>query len=79
MAKKKRYYQSDKMSNPLSGMVHEDFSKPSNLPTEVIMKQYPKTNSVYQDYDYDTLEDANRCIDQSASKARGHRKEYGRY
>lgn len=67
------------MSHRLSGMVHEDFSKPSNLPTNVIQKQYPMTHGVYQDYDYDTLEDANRCIDNSASTANRNKKKYSRY
>jgi len=67
------------MSHRLSGMVHEDFSKPSNLPTNVIMKEYPKTNSVYQNYDYDTLEDANACIDMSARQAAKSRKGHSRY
>lgn len=67
------------MSARMSEMVHEDFSKPSNLPTEVIQKMYPKTGRVFQDYDYDTLQDANICIDQSADKANANKKKYGRY
>ena len=65
--------------NEYSGMISEDFSKPSNLPTKVVMKPYPKYNSVMQNYDYDTLMDATECMNDSARIADRHKKKRGRY
>lgn len=65
--------------NEYNGMISEDFSKPSNLPTEVVMKPYPKYNSVMQNYNYDTLMDATECMNDSARIADRHKKGRGRY
>jgi hypothetical protein len=67
------------MGNELSGMVHEDFSKPSNLPTNVVQKPYPAYNSVVQNYNYDTLMDATAAMNEGARVADRHKKKYGRY
>ena len=65
---KKKYYQ-DKMNT--SSMVKEDRSKPSNLPTEVIMKQYPS-----QDYINAPVEDTMEAMDMQFNNAvRGTRKQ----
>lgn len=40
-------------------MLHEDKSAPSNCPREVIMKEYPKVDYLYQPID-DTMEGIDR-------------------
>jgi len=52
-----------------SGMIHEDKSAPSNLPREVIMKEYPKVDYLYQPID-DTMEGIDRQMKSSVSGVR---------
>ncbi len=41
----------DMYTGAYKGMLYEDKSKPSNLPTDVIMREYPDTGYVMQSYD----------------------------
>lgn len=55
MAKRKRYHQSfsDRMhesQGARGSMIYEDHSAPSNLPREVIMREYPKQDYLVQGY-----------------------------
>lgn len=54
-----------------AGMIQEDKSAPSNLPREVIMREYPKVDYLYQPID-DTMEGIDRQMD---SSVRGVRKQ----
>lgn len=53
------------------GMIQEDRSAPSNLPREVIMKEFPKVGYLYQPIP-DTIEGIDRQMD---SDVRGVRKQ----
>ncbi len=52
-----------------SGMIQEDKSAPSNLPREVIMKEYPKVDYLYQPID-DTIEGIDRQMNSSVMGVR---------
>lgn len=51
------------------GMLHEDKSAPSNCPREVIMKEYPKVDYLYQPID-DTIEGIDRQMNSGVSGVR---------
>lgn len=66
MAKRKRYY-----SEP--SMISEDYNAPSNLPQNVVYKEYPKV-----DYDSYDLNDNIKGIDvQMNDDVRGERRKKG--
>jgi len=72
MAKKKgHFYPSEHgMEEKACGMIENDFSKMSNLPTEVMMKPYP-VSPVYMDFE---MEDNIDGIDMQLSKDNSKRK-----
>lgn len=54
------------------GMISEDHSKLANLPQEVMMKSYPKTDFISYDYD-DTIRRIDATIDDSVDKLEKHK------
>lgn len=64
---KKRYY-NDKMREK-EGMLKEDRSKHANLPTEVMMKEYPRQDYLMQDYG-DTMMDTDMYFNNAVMGAR---------
>jgi len=68
---KKRYYSDSKDS----GMIKEDYSAPSNLPRNVVYREYPKI-----DYDYYDLNDDIKGVDnQMRDDTRGAARKKGKY
>lgn len=72
MAKRYGRYLDEKTTRRYAGMISEDRSKPSNLPTEPIMEQYPAHNYLSQNVE-DTMYAQDRTMNNAIKTATKYR------